>query len=86
MIEFIDKTETATGTPVNRAALMAIQGFIAQNIVFNADGSVTKTNGLGQTLTIKRNADGSITETLTGDKTVVKTTSFSGGEIKVVIS
>lgn len=86
MIEFIDKTSTVSGTPINRANLMAIQGFIAQDIVFNSDGSIVKTNELGQTLTIKRNEDNTITETFVGDKTIVKTISFDNGQIKVVIS
>ena len=81
MIEFIDKTETIDGTPVNRAALMAIQGFIASTTVFNDDGSITQTNSLNQVLKTVFNPDGSITETLTGDKTiVVKTTVSSDGK------
>ena len=86
MIEFIDKTSETNGTPINRSALMAIQGFIAQDIVFNSDGSIVKTNELGQTLTIKRNEDNTITETFVGNKTIIKTISFDNGQIKVVIS
>lgn len=86
MIEFIDKTTTQSGTPINRANLMAIQGFIAKTTVFNADGSVTETNGKGETLTTVFNADGSITETFVGSKTIVKTTSFDdNGNITEVI-
>jgi len=86
LIEFIDKTSTAEGTSINRQAMMAIQGFIAQTTVFNADGSITETNGLGQTKTTVFNADGSITETFTGTKTIVKTTTFDENTIQEVIS
>ena len=87
MIEAIDKTATENGTDINRAFLMAIQGFQAQTTVFNPDGSITETNGLGQTKTTIFNANGSITETFTGDKTITKTTTFnSDGSISEVIS
>ena len=77
MIEFIDKTSTVSGTPINRANLMAIQGFIAKTTVFNADGSITETNGNGETLTTTFNTDGSITETFVGSKTITMTTIFN---------
>ena len=87
MIEFIDKTSTQSGTPINRANLMAIQGFVAKNTVFNADGSITETNTKGEKLTTVFNANGSITETFVGAKTITKTTSFnSNGSISEVIS
>lgn len=87
MIEFIDKTSTQNGTPINRANLMAIQGFTANTTTFNANGSITETNGKGETLTIVFNSDGSITETFKGSKTIVKTTSFGAdGKITEVIS
>jgi hypothetical protein len=66
---------------------MAIQGFEAKTTVFNADGSITETNGKGEKLTTKFNADGSITETFVGSKTITKTTKFeSNGSITEVIS
>ena len=86
MIEFIDKTSEQAGTPINRENLMAIQGFIAKNTVFNADGSITETNGKGEALTTVFNDDGSITETLVGAKTITKTTTFNEGGISEVIS
>ena len=87
MIEFIDKTTSRSGTRINRATLMAMQGFVAKTTVFNADGSITETNGSGQTLTTKFNSDGSITETFVGQQTLVKTTTFNAdGSIKEVIS
>ena len=86
MIEFIDKTSEQEGTPINRDNLMAMQGFIANNTIFNADGSITETNSKGETLTTVFNDDGSISETFVGEKTITKTTSFSGNTISEVIS
>lgn len=87
MIEFIDKTSTQNGTPINRANLMAIQGFVAKTTVFNADGSITETNSNNETLTTVFNADGSITETFRGSYTITKTTTFnSDGSISEVIA
>ena len=76
-----------TGTPINRAALMAIQGFQAKTTTFNDDGSITETNSDWHTLTTTFNDDGSITETFVGEKTITKTTSFGDdGNITEVIS
>lgn len=87
MIDFIDKTSEQNGTPVNRENLMAIQGFISVNTVFNVDGSITETNSKGETLTTVFNDDGSITETFVGEKTITKTTTFNeDGSISEVIS
>ena len=86
MIEFMDKTATKNGTPINRANLMAIQGFVAKTTVFNS-GNIVETNGKGEKLTTVFNADGSITETFVGEKTIVKTTTFnSDGSITEVLS
>lgn len=76
MIEFIDKTTTQSGTPINRANLMAIQGFAAETIVFKTDGSIVKTNSKGETLTIRFKSDGSITKTFVGSKTITLTITF----------
>lgn len=87
MIDFIDKTSEQNGTPINRENLMAIQGFISVNTVFNADSSITETNSKGETLTTIFNDDGSITETFVGEKTITKTTTFNAdGNISEVIS
>jgi hypothetical protein len=87
MIEFVDKTLTQVGTSINRAKLMAMQGFVANTTVFNSDGSITETNGKSETLTTTFNSDGSITETFVGSKTITKTTSFGqDGKITEVIS
>lgn len=77
MVDFIDKTTEQSGTPINRDNLMAIQGFQAQNTVFNPDGSITETNGLNQTKTTTFNSDGSVTEKFVGDKTITKKTKFN---------
>ena len=55
-----------TGTPLNRKAFMAIQGFIGLTTEFNDDGSITETNSDGDTKKTVFNADGSISETFTG--------------------
>ena len=87
MIEFIDKTSEQNGTPVNRENLMAMQGFISVNTIFNADGSITERNSKGETLTAVFNEDGSITETFVGEKIITKTTTFNAdGSISEVIS
>ncbi len=87
MKDFIDETAEQTGTDINRAALMAIQGFQAKTTKFNADGSITETNSDGHTLTTTFNDEGSITETFVGEKTITKTTSFGdNGDITEVIS
>lgn len=81
MIDFIDKTTEQNGTPINRANLMAIQGFQAQTTVFNVNNgrvvSIVQTNSANQTLTTVFNSDGSITETFVGDKTISKKTTFN---------
>ena len=87
MIEFIDKTSEQDGTPINRENLMAMQGFVANNTIFNDDGSITETNSNGEVLTTVFNDDGSITETFVGEKTITKTTTFNDdGSISEVIS
>ena len=87
MIEFIDETADKLGTEFNRSNMMAIQGFIGINTVFNSDGSITETNENGETLVTKFNDDGSISETFTGEKTITKKTTFNElGTITEVLS
>lgn len=87
MYDFVDRTIQQSGTKINRAALMAIQGFVSSNTVFEEDGSVVETNSLGQTLTTLFNSDGSVTEIFAGEKTITLTTTFnSDGSITEVIS
>ena len=66
--EFIDKTATVDGTDINRANMMAIQGFQDNDteITENADGTVTtieETNGNNEILqtVITENNDGTTT-------------------------
>lgn len=75
------------GTVINRDALMAIQGFDNVTTTFNADGSITETNGLGETCTTVFNSDGSITETFSagGQQMIHKTTFNSDGSISEVV-
>ena len=87
MIEFIDKTEVKSGTPINRKNLLAMQGFLSQEIVFReSDGDIVITNADGQVHTIIFNDDGTITEIFSGEKTITKTTTFDGNRIVEVIS
>lgn len=87
MVEFIDKTTEQSGTPLNRKWLMAIQGFYANELSFNQDGTVTETNADGHTKTTIFNSDGTITERFDGEKTITKNTIFNAdGTITEVIS
>ena len=88
MIEFIDKTSTQEGTRINRATMMAIQGFVANTIEFLEDGSILETNGYGDTKKTIFNIDGSVLEIFSGEKTkktITKKTSFDGEKIEEVI-
>lgn len=83
MKEFVDTTAEKDGTPLNRANMMATQGFQSKSVNFNADGSIIETNSDGHTLKTTFNTDGSITQTFVGEKTITKTISFnSDGSIK----
>lgn len=87
MVEFVDETSEKLGTELSRENMMAIQGFIGTETIFNEDGSVTETNSKGETLTTTFNDDGSITEIFVGEKTITKTTTFNeDGSITEVIS
>ena len=87
MIDFKDKTSEENGTPINRENLMAMQGFVASDTVFEVDGSITEINGKGETLRTVFNEDGTITETFVGEKVISKTTTFNAdGSISEVIS
>lgn len=86
MVEFIDRTSTEAGTPLNRAHMMALQDFAPKTTVFNADGSITETNSEGHTkTTVFDNVNKKVTETFVGEKTIVKTTYFEGNTIREVI-
>lgn len=85
MIEFVDKTAVCNGTKINRASMMAIQGFIGNNTVFNDDGTVTQTNTNGEMLTTVFNDDGTITERFVGEKIITKTTTIHEDNIEVEV-
>jgi hypothetical protein len=85
MVEFIDKTPERSGTPINRKNLMGVQGFVSTNTTFNADGSITQINDVGQATTVVFGADGSVTETFSGEKTISKKTTFTSDGVKETI-
>lgn len=76
------------GTVINRDIMMALQGFDNTSTIFNADGSITEANALGETCVTRFNADGSITETFSaGAQQMTKTTYFdTDGKIREVLS
>lgn len=87
MIEFIDKSASNDGTPINRSNMMAIQGFVGCTVQYGKNGEIVETNALGETLTTVKNEDGSYTQTFVGEKTITKTTTFNtNGTILEVIS
>lgn len=77
MKEFIDQTNEENGTPINRANLMAIQGFVGSTVYYGANGEIIETNSNGETLTTVKNQDGSYTQIFVGEKTITKTTTFN---------
>lgn len=77
MREFIDKTSEKSGTPINRANLMAIQGFQAKSTTVSEDGKIiVETNENGHALTTII-SDTQITEIFRGEKTITKTTKIN---------
>lgn len=85
---FIENADNpiTTGTPLNRDALMAMQGFISTETTFE-DGEIVETNNKGEKLTTIVNEDNTITEIFEGEKTITKTTKFNeDGSISEVIS
>lgn len=85
MKDFIDKTAEKTGTPINRANLMSIQGFVSSNVTYeNGVRTIMFANGEN----LKTRLDGnSVVETFTGEKTITKTTSLlENGYITEVVS
>lgn len=77
MKEFIDETSQQEGTPLNRANMMAIQGFIGNTITYGENGEIIETNANGETLTTVKNEDGSYTQTFVGEKTIIKNIIFN---------
>lgn len=86
MKEFVDETSVNEGTPINRANLMAIQGFIGKTTEFLDDGSILETNSNGETKLTTFDG-GNIIETFAGEKIITKTTIFDlNGNIQEVLS
>lgn len=82
-VEMADEP-TAEGTALNREAFMALQGFAENTTIFNADGSITETNALGEEMKTVFNADGTIDEIFTnrdGSKIGKRTIFRSDGSI-----
>ncbi|MGI6751072.1 MAG: hypothetical protein ACOX4U_00405 [Anaerovoracaceae bacterium] len=80
-------TVTEEGTVVNRALLMAMQGFVGATTVFGEDGTITETNAEGGVLVTTFEEDGSVIETFTaGGVSIAKQTSFGeDGSIEEVM-
>lgn len=71
MIDFIDKTAEKAGTPINRANLMAIQGFVASTVSVRENGIITQENSKGEILTIAPwTIDGTRQIMFKGEKTI----------------
>lgn len=86
MKEFIDKTSTREGTPINRANLMAMQGFTGKTSMNAEDGTIVEQFSTGETLITVKSENGYV-QTLIGEKKIVKTITFNGdGTITEVIS
>lgn len=80
MIEFIDKTNTQSGTPLNRASMMAIQGFVGKKVEFLDTGVIKETNDDGSFKITTFNDDGSITIRFVGKKTIIKKILFGNDD------
>lgn len=86
-VEMADEP-SVEGTPLNRAAFMALQGFEAKNTKFNVNNSITETNGNGDVLTTTFPAGTISLETFKGKggQTISKrTVANSDGSISEVI-
>ena len=98
MVNFIDKTSSFAGTPLNRSHLMAMQGFEQCDVVFSDDGNtITETYTLDDGVTTEtlvtsfhnEEAEPYVTETFTGSNgtIITKTTTFkSNGTIETRLS
>lgn len=82
-VEMADEP-TREGTPLNREAFMAVQGFQETEVTFNPDGTIMETTSEGGNTKTIFNADGTITEVFTnadGVKIAKKTTFNADGTI-----
>lgn len=88
IVEMADEPKEE-GTPLNRNAFMALQGFEALDTEFREDGSIVETNADGDMVVTEFHEDGSITETFTGVSgfVITKTTTFNeDGSISEVMN
>ena len=85
MIEFLDTIGSQKGTPINRANMMAVQGFLGKRIYFPDEANISEINENGQKTDYIFNEDGSITVRFIGEKTISKTIYFENEEILEVI-
>jgi len=85
MKNFVDDTGVNDGTPINRANLMASQGFQSNEVevtTVNGLKTIIETNSDNDTLVTTFNADGTYTQVFTaGTKVITKNISFSAGSI-----
>ena len=84
----IENAEDATvqGTPINRDAMMAVQGFQSRIISFPPNGTIIELNIDGEKKTTTFYPDGSIAQMFEGEKTITKTITFENNSIIEEIS
>lgn len=83
MIEFIDKTSEQDGTSLNRANMMAIQGFVACSCTIDDDGKIVQINDSGERLTINPlGINGQRVIILEGEKTITLTITYTSDGIR----
>lgn len=75
MRDFIDKTASKSGTKINRSAMLAVQGYQKESVVFG-ENSIVKTNDKNEveTITFPNNT---IKKVFVGEKTVTQTITFT---------
>lgn len=74
MKEFIDKTSERNGTNINRDALMALQDYQNEDVIFG-DNFIKKTNSQGHVETTIF-GENQITRTFEGEKTISQIITF----------
>lgn len=83
MREFIDETTEKEGTNINRANMMAMQGYQGENVTFG--DTITKTNDKGETETITFSGN-KIFKKFVGGKTINQTITFTENGYKKELS
>lgn len=86
MKDFIDSTPDVRGTPINRANLMAAQGFVTSDIKYDGENRIIQKFPNGERLVTTRYADGTFSQVFVGSKTITKNIAFNNdGTITEVI-